>query len=62
MKKEKEKKKSISHIFFETLRECCSDSTSHGIPNIARSDSWLIRIFWFLLLCGAVVASLYCNI
>ena len=59
--KEKETvKKSTCYIYFETLRECCSNSTSHGIPNIARTDSWLIRIFWFFLLIGAGVASVYC--
>lgn len=60
-KKEKEKeKKSTFRIYLETLRECCSNSTSHGIPNIARTESWVIRIFWLILLIGAAVASVYC--
>ena len=58
--KEKETKKSAFEIYLETLKESCSNSTSHGIPNIARTDSLVIRIFWFILLIAASAASVYC--
>jgi hypothetical protein len=55
------KKKSTLQIYLEILKECCSNSTSHGIPNIARSDNWIIKFFWFILLFGATAASVYCK-
>jgi hypothetical protein len=45
----------------ESLVKMCSESTSHGLPNMFRTENWAIRIFWLVLfLCGSGVA-LYCN-
>ena len=59
---EKEKKKSYFQIYLDTFKESCTNSTSHGIPHIARSESWPIRIFWFILLIGAAISCIYCRL
>lgn len=41
----------------EKFSEWCAFSTTHGIPNISRSDSFVIKIIWFLCLIGS---SSYC--
>jgi hypothetical protein len=53
-------KKKTSKIFFETLKECCSNSTSHAIPNIARTEHFIVKIFWFILFIAATCASAFC--
>jgi hypothetical protein len=42
----------------ELLVEWCSSSTSHGIPNIVRTENWSVKILWsiFVLLSTAFCA------
>ncbi len=49
-------------IFSETLKECCSNTTSHAIPNIARSEHFIVKVFWFILLIAATSASAFCKL
>ena len=56
-----EKTPSIIELFVESLEKVCSESTSHGIPNIFRTKNWIIRVLWFVLfLIGSGFAS-YCK-
>ena len=57
-----ETKKSLSfyHMFKESLYEICSNSTSHGIPNIVRANNFVTRLFWFILVCAATLGCIYC--
>ena len=51
----------VYEVFKESLVKMCSESTSHGLPNMFRTENWIIRIFWLILfLCGSGVA-LYCK-
>ena len=49
-------------LFKEVLKEICSNSTAHAIPNIARTDNPIVKIFWFILLLGGTGAGIYCNL
>ena len=51
----------VYEVFKESLVKMCSESTSHGLPNMFRTENLIIRIFWLILfLCGSGVA-LYCR-
>jgi hypothetical protein len=39
--------------------EWCEQSTSHGIPSIARSTNWVMRIMWTLFFLGSLS---YCSV
>ena len=45
----KEDKRSILNI----LKEKWSNSLSHGIPNIARTNFYSIKLFWIVILLGS---------
>ena len=47
--------------FKESLVKVCSESTSHGLPNIFKTKNWIIRIFWLILFLGGSGAALYCK-
>ena len=51
----------FSNIFKESLQGICSNSTSHGIPNIVRANNFATRLFWFILVCAATLGCIYCN-
>ena len=57
----KMKKINLRQSFNESLIKVCSESTSHGLPNIFRTQNWLIRIFWTILLATGTSAALYCK-
>jgi hypothetical protein len=43
--------------------ELSSSSTSHGYPNLFRTDKWSIRLFWlFLLVCSCGLCLYYVTI
>ena len=48
-------------LFKEVLKEICSNSTSHAIPNIARTENSLVRVLWLILLLGGTGAGIYCK-
>lgn len=51
--------KKTSTIAWESFVDVFVNTTSHAIPNILRTNSWIIKIFWFILLLGAIGASIY---
>ena len=57
----KVRKKEISDLYKESLVKVCSESTSHGLPNIFRTENWILRIFWLMLFLGGSGAALYCK-
>ena len=54
-------KASFTYIFKESVYEICSNSTSHGVPNIIRANNFATRIFWLSLVVGATFGCIYCN-
>ena len=52
----------IIDLFKESLLKVCSESTSHGLPNIFRTKNWIIRIFWLIMFLGGSGAALYCKL
>ena len=53
-------KTTFSNIFKESLQGICSNSTSHGIPNIIRASNFATRVFWLILVVGAIFGCVYC--
>jgi hypothetical protein len=56
------KSQTFAHIFKESFHEICSNSTSHGIPNIVRATNFVTRLFWLIVVCAAIFGCIYCNI
>ena len=48
-------------VFKESFVKVCTESTSHGLPNIFKTDNWIIKIFWLCLFMGGSGAALYCT-
>jgi hypothetical protein len=46
----------------ELIVECCSSSTSHGIPNIVKTDKWIIKFMWFAFLMASTGFCGYINL
>jgi hypothetical protein len=42
--------------------EWSASSTSHDYQNLFRTNLWLVRIFWLVLLAGAIGLSSYLTI
>ena len=51
---EKKKEETLGRSIIEYLKEWCDDTTSHGFKNIVKTDSWIIRIAWILLVLGSM--------
>ena len=51
-------KTKISHKIKEEIKSFCTDSTAHGLGNIAKTDSFLFRIIWIILV---ILAFSYCS-
>lgn len=60
--KSKVERKTVKSILKDSLIEVCSNTTAHAIPNIFRTENWIVRIYWLLLLIAATGGSLYCNL
>ena len=58
---EKSKNGFVVDLYMEALRKVCSESTCHALPNIFRTDNWIIRIFWLVLFLAGSGAALYCK-
>lgn len=59
------KKESLGSKLKETVVEWCKSSTSHGLPNIFRNESYILKIIWLLCFCastGYCFYSLYISI
>ena len=59
--KTKRKISKIIPTFKEAFVKICSESTSHGLPNIFRNDNWYVKIYWILPLLGGTGAAIYCK-
>ena len=50
----------------EKLKICstdfCLDCTGHGLANIVKTDSWILKICWLVLVSAGTAYSTYCNI
>jgi hypothetical protein len=58
---EKSKRRNIIDVVIEAFSKVCSESTCHALPNIFRTDNWIIRIFWLVLFLGGSGFALYCK-
>ena len=55
---EKDKKeKELNSLMKECIKDWCEDTTSHGFSNMVKTDSWIIRITWIILI---IVSMAYC--
>ena len=49
--------------YYEVIRECCSESTAHGIPYVFRRDQIGFKLAWLLCtflsggVCGYIVSK-----
>ena len=55
------KKPSVCDLFITSLVKSCSESTSHGLPNVFRTPNWLIRLMWLLLFSVGASVGIYCK-
>lgn len=39
----------------------CLTISTNGLPNLAKANNWFLRIFWFILIIGAIGATFYCK-
>lgn len=39
----------------------CLTTSTNGLPNLAKANNWFLRIFWFILIIGALGATFYCK-
>jgi hypothetical protein len=51
----------VKDLFISTLLDSIENSTSHGIPSIFKTKSWILRIFWLVLFIGALAGAIYCK-
>ena len=49
------------NLFRESFVKVCTESTSHGLPNIFKTKNWAIRIVWLVLFLAGSGAALYCT-
>ena len=55
----KEKQKQLNSLMKECVKEWCEDTTSHGFKNMVKTDSWLIRITWIILIIASMSYCVY---
>jgi hypothetical protein len=51
----------VKDLFISSLKNSIENSTSHGIPSIFRTKSWILRIFWLVLFISALSGAIYCK-
>ena len=54
-----EKEKQLNKLMKECVKEWCEDTTSHGFKNMVKTDSWLIRITWIILIIASMSYCVY---
>ena len=54
-------KQNLNKILEDCVKQWCQDTTSHGFSNIVRTDSWLIKISWTLLVLASMGYCIYSN-
>ena len=59
--KESKPKKGKKELMKECVREWCEDTTSHGFKNMVKTDSWVIRIIWVILIIASMGYCIYSN-
>ncbi len=52
---------SVFDLFRESFAKVCTESTSHGLPNVFKTKNWLIRILWLVLFLAGSGGALYCT-
>ncbi len=52
---------SVFDLFRESFVKVCTESTSHGLPNVFKTKNWLIRILWLVLFLAGSGGALYCT-
>jgi hypothetical protein len=61
----KEENLLLGQSAFDLLKEAfvkvCTESTSHGLPNIFKTKNWIIQCVWLVLFLGGSSAALYCR-
>lgn len=54
-------RKNLSEKFKKCSVEFCEDTSTHGLNNIVKTDSWIIRIVWILLVLTGTGYCTYCK-
>ena len=49
-------------ILLKTCRHYMRYSTTHGFPNIAISDSWIVTIMWVMCFSAGLAGTIYCKL
>lgn len=50
-----------SSIIKNSLFNVASNTTTHALPNILRTENLIIKLFWIFLFALACGGSIYCN-
>ena len=61
IKPQAKKHSSPLSLFRQSLENVLSNSTSHGIPNIVRTENWLVKVFWAVLFIAGFSIAIYCK-
>ena len=56
IEKEKQKQK-LNTILEDSVKRWCEDTTSQGFSNLVKTDNWIIRIIWIILI---ILSMGYC--
>jgi hypothetical protein len=59
-KEKRQLSQSVFDLFKESFAKVCTESTSHGLPNIFKTKNWIIRFFWLVLFLAGSGGALYC--
>ena len=57
-----DKKKTLNDKLKKCSVDFCEDTSTHGLGNIVKTDSWVIRIIWIVLVLAGTVYCTYCNL
>ena len=60
MKKVKQEE-ALKQLIKESVKEWCENTTSHGFSNMVKTDSWVIRSVWIVLVVVSMTYCFYCK-
>ena len=59
--KKNQKAFQLKKLFKRSVKEWCENTTSHGFSNMIRTDSWIVRIVWLILIFAFMGYCIFSN-